>query len=139
MSIWARNREDGGMSPDPSSAEPMTSALLPGRVGLFVRLAAHPGGRTGLLDALNTYADQIAVEPNTEAFVIALDPEDEDIVWLYEWFTDEAALEAHRLSEPFTELVAAIPDMLAAPPGLLRIDPLRVDLQTAVLDENAAL
>ncbi len=128
------------MSSDSGAATgPMTTALLPGRVGLFVRLAAHPGGRTGLLDALNRYADEIAAEPNTEAFVIALDPEDEDIVWLYEWFTDEAALEAHRLSEPFTELVTAIPDMLAAPPGLLRIDPLRVDLQMAVLDDNASI
>ncbi len=124
------------MTDDDGADAPTRNVLLPGRVGLFVRLAANPGGRTGLLDALHRYADRLAAEPHTEAFVIALDPDDEDVVWLYEWFTDQAGLEAHRLSAPFTELVAEIPDLLAAPPGLLRIDPLRLHLQTAALDDT---
>ncbi|MEI2729725.1 MAG: antibiotic biosynthesis monooxygenase [Candidatus Nanopelagicales bacterium] len=124
------------MTDESAGDDQMRGALLPGRVGLFVRLSANPGGRTGLLDALHRYADRLASEPNTEAFVIALDPDDEDVVWLYEWFTDEAGLEAHRLSEPFTELVTEIPELLAAPPGLLRIDPLRLHLQTAMLDDT---
>ena len=124
------------MTDESAGDDQMRGALLPGRVGLFVRLSANPGGRTGLLDALHRYADRLAGEPNTEAFVIALDPDDEDVVWLYEWFTDEAGLEAHRLSEPFTELVTEIPELLAAPPGLLRIDPLRLHLQTAMLDDT---
>lgn len=113
------------------------NSLLPGRVGLFVRLAAHPGGRPGLLDALNRYVDQIGGEPTTEAFVIALDPDDEDVVWVYEWFTNEEALDQHRSSSAFAELVGEIPDLLAAPPGLLRIDPLRLHLQSAVLNDAA--
>ncbi len=124
------------MTDESAGDDQLRGALLPGRVGLFVRLSANPGGRTGLLDALHRYADRLASEPNTEAFVIALDPDDEDVVWLYEWFTDEAGLEAHRLSEPFTELVTEIPELLAAPPGLLRIDPLRLHLQTAMLDDT---
>ena len=124
------------MTDESAGDDQMRGALLPGRVGLFVRLSANPGGRTGLLDALHRYADRLASEPNTEAFVIALDPDDEDVVWLYEWFTDEAGLEAHRLSEPFTELVTEIPELLAAPPGLLRIDSLRLHLQTAMLDDT---
>ena len=124
------------MTDESAGDDQMRGALLPGRVGLFVRLSANPGGRTGLLDALHRYADRLASEPNTEAFVIALDPDDEDVVWLYEWFTDEAGLEAHRLSEPFTELVTEIPELLAAPPGLLRMDPLRLHLQTAMLDDT---
>lgn len=118
---------------DPSSD--VASALLPGRVGLFVRLQAQSGGRALVLDALHRYADQLADEPTTELFVIALDPEDDDIVWLYEWFSDEAGLDAHRASEPFAELIAEIPELLASPPGLLRIDPLRVHMQTSVLDD----
>ena len=77
------------MTDESAGDDQMRGALLPGRVGLFVRLSANPGGRTGLLDALHRYADRLASEPNTEAFVIALDPDDEDVVWLYEWFTDE--------------------------------------------------
>lgn len=121
---------------DDWASDGVRGALLPGRVGLFVRLASNPGGRPGLLDALNRYADQLSDEPNTELFVIGIDPEDPDVVWLYEWFNDEAALEAHRHSDHFAELVNEIPHLLAAPPGLLRVDPLRLHMQTVVLEEN---
>jgi quinol monooxygenase YgiN len=114
------------------------NVLLPGRVGLFVRLAATPGARPALLDALHRYADSLTDEPNTEAFVIALDPDDANVVWLYEWFTDEAGLEAHRQSEPFASLVAEIPNLLETPPGLLRIDPLRLHMNTGSLDDVVA-
>ena len=110
------------------------TSFLPGRVGLFVRLAANPGGRPGLLDALNRYADQLADQTHIEAFVIALDPDDQDIVWVYEWFTDEDALNHHRTTTPFANLINEIPELLASPPGLLRIDPLRVHLQSAILN-----
>ena len=112
------------------------NALLPGRVGLFVRLAAHPGGRAALLDALHRYTDELAAEPATEAMVISLDPDDGDIVWLFEWFSDEDGFETHRSTVAFADMMAELPDLLAAPPGLLRIDPLRLHLQSAVLHDS---
>lgn len=124
------------MSDSGNDGGAMHGALLPGRVGLFVRLAAKPGMRPVVLDALNRYADTLRSEPATELFVIALDPDDGDVVWLYEWFTSEEGLEAHRNSEPFTDLIAEIPGMLETPPGLLRIDPLRLQLRPAILAEN---
>ncbi len=122
-----------------TTGEPDTThqALLPGRVGLFVRLEAVPGRRPGLLDALHRYADELSDEPGTEAFVISLDPENGDVVWLYEWFTDESALEAHRASEPLSLLMGELPELLAQPPGLLRVDPLRLHLQDAILTDPA--
>ena len=62
-------------------------ALLPGRLGMVVRLVSHPGARLALLDAVNRYADNLEQEPGTEAFVVSLDPEDKDVAWLVEWFT----------------------------------------------------
>ena len=121
---------------DDLARDDVRGALLPGRVGLFVRLASNPGGRPGLLDALNRYADRLADESHTEVFVIGIDPEDPDVVWLYEWFSDEAGLEAHRHSDHFNELVSEIPHLLSAPPGLLRVDPIRLHMQTMVLEEN---
>lgn len=53
------------MTDESAGDDQMRGALLPGRVGLFVRLSANPGGRTGLLDALHRYADRLASEPNT--------------------------------------------------------------------------
>lgn len=114
--------------------ESPVGALLPGRVGLFVRLVCRPGGRATVLDAVNRYMDGLSAEPGTEAFVLAVDPDEADIVWLYEWFRDDEALAAHRTSEPFHELMRELPGGLAAPPALIRIDPLRLHLQRVVAD-----
>lgn len=111
-------------------------ALLPGRVGLFVRLEANPGGRPALLDALHRYTDQLAHEPDTELFLISLDPENDDVVWLYEWFPNEEALQHHQTADTFTTLINEVPNLLATPPGLLRVDPLRIHMKTGFLDED---
>lgn len=110
------------------------SALLPGRVGLFVRLVCKPGSRTAALDVTNRYIDGLAGEPGTEAFIVAVDPNEADILWLYEWFTDDAALNAHRSSDPFHAMMAELPGVLASPPALIRVDPLRMHLQRSVAE-----
>jgi len=109
-------------------------ALLPGRVGLFVRLVCRAGGRTAALDAMNRYMDALAGEPGTEAFIVCVDPEAEDVLWLYEWFTDHDALDAHRSSPSFHTMMAELPAALAAPPALIRVDPLRIHLTRAVAE-----
>lgn len=110
-----------------------TTMFLPGRVGLMVRLPARPGGRPALLDAVNRFADELHGSPGAEAFVVSLDPSDEDVVWLYEWFSDEAALEAHRRTAAFASLMQEMPELVAGAPALMRIDPLRVDLSNDLL------
>ena len=114
-------------------ADRPVDALLPGRVGLFVRLECAEGNRPAILDVLNRYVDGLDSEPGTEVFLLALDPEDEGVVWLFEWFTDEAGLEAHRESPMFAEMMAEMPPLLVQPPGILRIDPLRLHMRTSVL------
>jgi quinol monooxygenase YgiN len=104
------------------------TVLVTGRVGLFVRLPGLPGSRPALLDALHTYADRLDEEPGTELFIVSLDPADPDVVWLNEWFRDEEALEAHRSAPAFADLLTTMPDLLNGPAGILRIDPLRLDL-----------
>jgi quinol monooxygenase YgiN len=107
--------------------------FLPGRVGLMARLPARNGGRPALLDAVNRFADELRTSPGTEAFVVSLDPNDADVVWLYEWFTDEAALEAHRTTDAFATFMQEMPDLLGSSPALMRIDPLRMDLSNDLL------
>jgi quinol monooxygenase YgiN len=108
------------------------TVLLTGRVGLFVRLPGLPGSRPALLDALHTYADRLGEEPGTELFIVSLDPADPDVVWLNEWFHGEDALQAHREAPAFAELLGSLPDLLVGPAGILRIDPLRLDLARAL-------
>lgn len=120
------------------STEP-AQALLPGRQALLVRLTSHPGSRAALLDLLNSYADGLAEEPGTEVFIVSVDPEDENLVWLYEIFRDEDAALSHRASTGFARLMQAMPELLAGAPAILRMDPLRLSMQEAVLEDDWAL
>ncbi len=109
-------------------------AVLPGRLGLVVRLVAQPGGRLALLDAVNRYADNLEEEPGTEAFVVSLDPADQDVAWLIEWFSNQTAFEDHRKAKGFENLMQELPELLSQPPGILRIDPLRMFVQRDVIE-----
>ena len=92
-----------------------------------------------MLDVLNTYADGLAEEPGTEVYVVSVDPDDADLVWLYEMFTDDDAEAAHRASAGFAEMVGRMSELVAAPPAVLRMDPLRLTLQERVLVEDWSL
>ena len=122
-----------------SNIEPTHEPLqvfLPGRQALLVRLTAQNGQRAALLDLLNTYADGISEEPGTEMYMVSVDPDDENLVWLYEIFLDEDAEIAHRQSQGFAELMLKLPQFLDGSPGILRMQPLRMSLQEGVLSED---
>jgi quinol monooxygenase YgiN len=111
-------------------------ALLPGRRSLLVRLTCQDGMRPAMLDIVNTYADGLAEEPGTEVFVVSLDAESSSIVWLYEMFKDDEAEEAHRSSAGFARMMSTMPELLAGPPAILRMEPLRMAMQEGVLAED---
>lgn len=122
----------------PEDAAAPAQVLLPGRRSLLVRLACQTGMRPALLDALNSYTDGLAEEPGTVVFVVSLDPDSEDLVWLYEIFRDEDSEVAHRSSSGFAALMQSIPPLLAGPPAVLRMEPLRMSLQEHMLQEDWA-
>lgn len=113
-----------------------TQVLLAGRRTLLVRIVAQAGMRPAVLELLNTYTDGLGEEPGTEMFVVSLDPENENTVWLYEMFRDEEAMEEHRASDGFHALMAAMPAYLDGPPAVLRMDPLRMAVHDKVLEED---
>ena len=125
------------MDDDADLAEPV-QALLPGRKAMIVRLTCKSGMRPLLLDALNTYADGLAEEPGTEVFMLSLDPENEDLVWLTEVFKDDDAENDHRASKGFATMIAELNNLLEEPPAVLRMEPLRLVMQETLLEEDWA-
>jgi quinol monooxygenase YgiN len=105
-------------------------------MSLLVRLTAKEGLRLALLDVLNSYTDSLAAEPGTELFIVSVDPDTPNNVWLFEIFKDEAAQEAHRASAPFGVLMGVMPPLLDGPPAVLRMDPLRMSMQQGVLTDD---
>ncbi len=122
--------------PDSAQSESPRQVILAGRRCMLVRLTSEDGKRAALLDMLNTYTDGLAEEPGTEVFMVSLDPEDPNIVWLYEIFKDEDAENAHRASSGFAMLMEHMPPLLDGPPAVLRMEPLRLSMQDAVLTED---
>lgn len=113
--------------------------MLPGRRCLLVRLTAAAGRRLELLDVINTYADGLREEPGTELFMVSLDPDDEDLVWMYELFRDEDAENAHRAADGFTALLAGVADLLQGSPAVLRMEPIRMTVHEGVLSQDWSL
>ena len=80
-------------------------------------------------DALHRYADELAdAEPQTEAFVMCLDPQEENAVWLFEWFSGPDGQDKHRASEPFAGLIAELSEVLGQEPQVLPLEPLRMHI-----------
>ncbi|MCF8527145.1 MAG: putative quinol monooxygenase [Candidatus Nanopelagicales bacterium] len=113
-------------------------ALLPGRKAMVVRLTSKPGMRAALLDTLNTYADGLEEEPGTEVYLMSLDPDDENLVWLFEVFKDEDAENEHRSAPGFATMLGSLNDLLEGPPAVLRMEPLRLVMQESLLEEDWA-
>ena len=130
-----RKCQDGPVT-DAAPEQPHTR-LLPDRHGLVVRLEAHPGARAVVLDALHRYADRLDEEPATEFFVISLDPDEVEVVWLHEWFHEQAGLDAHRAAPAFTQLMSELSSALVSPPGVMRFQPLRMHLATQLLADES--
>lgn len=112
--------------------------LLPQRFGMVVRLEARPGLRPLLLDALHRYTDTLGAEPSTELFVISLDPDEDDVVWLHEWFRGQEGVNLHRGAPGFAEFMTEVSELVAAPPGVMRFEPLRMHLSGQLLDAETA-
>lgn len=117
-------------------SEQPVQVLLPGRRSMLVRLNCQAGMRPALLEVLNTYTDGLAEEPGTEVFVVSLDPDAENTVWLFEVFKDEQAQIAHQSAAGFAILMNEIPPLLDGPPAVLRMEPLRMAMQEGLLTED---
>ena len=125
-------------SSSPESSEPR-QLFIAGRKSALIRLTCASGMRPALLEVLNTYVDSLGDEPGTEMFMVHLDPDDENNVWLYETFLDESAENTHRTTRGFAELMNGMPPLLDGPPAILRMDPLRMSVQESVLTEDWSL
>ena len=111
--------------------------VLPGRIGRLVRLVARPGMRPALLDLVHRYTDRLdSDEPHTELFVVNIDPEQAEVVWLLEWFADEQAEVEHRSSAAFAAFTSEMPQVLAAPPAVVSMEPLRMHMTQSVISQD---
>jgi quinol monooxygenase YgiN len=95
-----------------------------------LHLRARPGRRDDVVALLRNYANTLDGEPGTELFAVAVDPGDDDAIWLWEEFTDSEAVAGHFRHDFFRALQLEMADLLAEPaaarplaPVLRRVSP----------------
>ena len=72
---------------------------MPSNVAVIAKIRSAPGKRAELAKEFEAAIDNVHNEPGTLTYIIHEDTKDEDLLWFYETYSDQAAMEAHGKSE----------------------------------------
>jgi len=86
-----------------------------GSFGALLQLTARPGQRDEVLRVLRNYLNTLDGEPGTTLVTVALDPGEDEVIWMWEEFADAAAVQAHFEHDFFRALQLELADLLASP------------------------
>jgi quinol monooxygenase YgiN len=93
--------------------------------GALLQLTARDGQRDDLLRVLGNYLRTLQDgEPGTTLVSVAADPNDSDLVWVWEEFADPAAVQAHFEHDFFRALQLELADLLAQPVAVRPLAPI---------------
>jgi len=87
-----------------------------GRFAAVVKMTTKPGHRDAAIAVVDRYMDTIESEEGTLAYILAADAADENVLWLYEDYADDAALEAHLGAEAYAAMRDAAAEHMAELP-----------------------
>lgn len=91
-------------------------------VGGFVRLIPKPGKEAELLERLLDIADDVRAEPGNLVTYVLRDPDNRRDVLMFELFTDDVAIVAHREAEHSLVKGPHVHAILAEPMQVQRIE-----------------
>jgi quinol monooxygenase YgiN len=93
-------------------------------IAVIAKITAQEGMRTELAGALQGALDAAENEPGTLYYLLLEDAVAADVLWMYEMYTDQAALDSHMGSDAFKALGPAIKPFLAGRPELTFLKPI---------------
>lgn len=88
------------------------------KVSVIARLAAKEGQRDALLAAFEEFLPNVEDEEGTEIYALLLDEADADVLWVFELYTDHAALDIHSSSPAFMEFLGAAGPFIGEAPAM---------------------
>jgi quinol monooxygenase YgiN len=98
--------------------------------GALLQMTTRPGERDDVLRVLTNYVNTLDGEPGTLLFAVAADPDDAEMIWIWEEFADANAVHGHFQHDFFRALQLELADLLAEPisvrplaPVLHRVNP----------------
>ena len=100
---------------------PSTSASrLPSRamsnIAVIAKITAQPGKRADVVAGMASMMAHVETEPGTVVYTLLEDQADADVMWVYEEYTDQAALDSHSSSDAMKALGGSIGPFLAGRP-----------------------
>jgi quinol monooxygenase YgiN len=97
--------------------------------GALIQLTAREGQRDELVRVLRNYTNTLDGEPGTVLYAVAIDPNDENMVWIWEQFADGVAVQAHFEHDFFRALQLELEELLAESPAIRPLAPVVVRVQ----------
>ena len=88
------------------------------KVAVIAKITALPGKRDEVVAVLNGVVAATQDEPGTLLYAMNVDKVDEDVIWFYEVYADDAALAAHGGSEAMKAAGGQLRDKAAGRPEL---------------------
>ncbi|HTN80028.1 MAG TPA: putative quinol monooxygenase [Acidimicrobiales bacterium] len=93
------------------------------KVAAIAKLTAQSGKRDELVTAFKPLLDAVQSEEGTLVYILHKDNRDEDVLWFYEVYTDDAALSAHSTSDAMKSVGPALAPLLAGRPEMHLLSP----------------
>ena len=87
-------------------------------VGVVAKLTAQAGKRDELVAALSLALENVEGEAGTLRYILHTDAKDENVLWFYEQYVDDAAFAAHGSSDGMKALGRAVAPFVAGRPEL---------------------
>jgi len=94
------------------------------KVAVWAKIPAAPGKRDELAKALEVGLETAKSEPGTIYYILHTDPNDADVLYMYELYEDQDAVNAHMGSEAFKALGPALAALVGGRPELTFLGPI---------------
>jgi quinol monooxygenase YgiN len=88
------------------------------KIAVIAKIIAQPGKRADVVAGMAPMMDNVETEPGTLKYILTEDQKDDDVLWMYEEYTDQAALDLHGSSDAMKALGGSIGPFLAGRPEL---------------------
>ena len=94
-------------------------------IAVIAKITAQPGKRADVVAGMASMMDHVETEPGTLKYILTEDHAQEDVLWMYEEYTDQAALDSHGSSDAMKALGGSIGPFLAGRPELFFTNSIR--------------
>jgi len=92
------------------------------KVAAIAKITALPGKRDEIVEVLRDVVKGTESEPGTLVYAMNVDKADDNVIWFYEVYTDDAALAAHGSSEVMKAAGGRLRDKAAGRPEIFLLD-----------------